>query len=615
MRRKKFIIIMSILTIIMLITCTISFAVQNTVEGSNSDSDTTASNEDNSRVVTRDDVSNLADEENVNSSSENRNENNSVENVTHTNDPWESVSDGDSQDNTNTTNSNNEDSTSNTANESIDNNSNTANITNEVNNSTNSTNNTTSISNTSNATNTTNNSRTKNKSNNNTVVNESILNTRMADPAYDDAANESADITDDVAQKYIYDKSKQSVPDNVPVINSAAAYLIDPVTGKIFYEKNADEKMYPADLTKIMTCLLALENCTLDELATVTQYDIDLIPQGYKVANLQAGESMTIRDLLYAMMLPSANEVANVLANHISGGIDKFAKLMNQRATQLGCENTNFVNPSGIHNENQYSTAYDLYLIANEAMKNETFREIVKTTNYTLSSSNKYAGSDRLLNNTNELINKNDRRGSDNYYYPNAIGIKTGYSDKARNCLVSAASKNNLNLICVVLGANGSDNETNESFKDTISLYNFAYDNYGINTVIPKNKIVKNITVENASRDTKDLNLIASQEITALSPNNLTADKLKPEITLNDNILAPIEAGQKLGKAVYNVDGLEYTIDLVAQTNVEEQADITMYLLIAGGVLLFFGFLLILPKKKKKRQDFKNANKNNFKVD
>ena len=208
-------------------------------------------------------------------------------------------------------------------------------------------------------------------------------------------------------------------------IDSEAALIVEASTGKILYEKNSKEVRYPASTTKVMTALLTLENCELTDTATVSHNALQLVPSGYAIANLQEGEILSIEDLLYALLVKSANEAANVLAEHISGSIEEFSNMMNNRAKELGCENTHFVNPNGVHNEDHYSTAYDLFLIAQEAMKNETFRKMVATPSYTLPATNKYSSADRVLSNTNALIHVNNSNRADNYYYEDAIGIKT----------------------------------------------------------------------------------------------------------------------------------------------------------------------------------------------
>ena len=204
--------------------------------------------------------------------------------------------------------------------------------------------------------------------------------------------------------------------------NSPSAILFNSNTEKILYEKNAYEIRYPASTTKIMTAILALENCNLDDLATVSNTAIQ-IPFGYTTANLQPGEIISINDLLHLLLIISANDAANVLAEHVSGSINEFSNMMTAKAKEIGCLNTNFTNPSGIHNPNHYSTAYDLCLIANYAMKNEIFRQIVSTTTYTIPSTNK--SEERILTNTNRLLHEFVEKSTDNniYYYEFATGI------------------------------------------------------------------------------------------------------------------------------------------------------------------------------------------------
>lgn len=211
-----------------------------------------------------------------------------------------------------------------------------------------------------------------------------------------------------------------------------AAILIHADTGKILYEKNAQRAMFPASTTKIMTAILVLENTKLSDTATVSYNAVRSVPAGYSRANLQIGEVFTIEQLLHVLLIPSANDAANVLAEHIGKSISNFADMMNQKAIEIGCKNTHFVNPSGIHDNNHYSTAYDLALIGQYAMKNDTFRNIVCKTSCSLPATDKYVSDDRVFTTTNDLLKINTSTEPDNYYYPYAIGIKTGFTTPAR---------------------------------------------------------------------------------------------------------------------------------------------------------------------------------------
>ncbi len=210
-------------------------------------------------------------------------------------------------------------------------------------------------------------------------------------------------------------------------VDAPVALLMDSASGKILYERNAREKRFPASTTKIMTAILALENRKLTDTATVSENAVSTIPYSYTIANLQIGEVLNYEQLLLVLMLPSANDAATVIAEDIGGSVEGFASMMNQKAREIGCENTNFVNANGIHHENHYTTAYDLALIGQYAMKNEQFRKIVSSVKYTLPTTEKYDKEDRIFTNNNRLINSNSSN-----YYQYATGIKTGYTDPAR---------------------------------------------------------------------------------------------------------------------------------------------------------------------------------------
>lgn len=384
-----------------------------------------------------------------------------------------------------------------------------------------------------------------------------------------------------------------------PDVQAEAIYSIELSTGKVVFEKNAHEKKFPASTTKIMTALLVLENCELTDTATASYNAISTIPSGYSVAHVQVGETLSIEDLLYALMLPSANEVANILAEHVAGSVSSFASMMNTRAEELGCENTHFVNPNGIHNEDHYTTAYDLHLIAKEAMKNETFRKIVSTPTYTLPATEKYSDNNRVMKNTNQLIIVNNSTKPSNYYYKYCIGIKTGYTMQARNCLVSAANKDGLEFLNVVLDAGTTEDNLNLRFVDSINLFNYEYENYAISTLKEENQVIKTVEVENGTKKTKNLDLLCKDTITAFHNLAIDLQTLEPEITYIDNFKAPITKGQVVGTAKYIVDDLEYSTELIAGSDVEKTY-IGVILISAGAALLIFA-LIIMPKKKGKK--------------
>lgn len=382
-----------------------------------------------------------------------------------------------------------------------------------------------------------------------------------------------------------------------PNVSAEAIYSVEVSTGKVLFEKNAHEKKFPASTTKVMTALLVLENCELTDTATASYNAISIIPSGYSTAHIQVGETLTIEDLLYALMLPSANEAANILAEHVAGSISSFATMMNTRAEELGCENTHFVNPNGIHNDDHYSTAYDLYLIANEAMRNPEFRKIVSTPTYTLPSTDKYADNDRVCKSTNQLIHVNNSNRSDNYYYKYCIGIKTGYTTQAQNCLISQASKDGLEILNVVLGAGTTENNLSIRFLDSIELFEYAYNNYAMTTIKEQNDVIKTIEVKNGTKKTKNLDLLSKDNLTVFHNLDIDVKTLEPEITLKENFKAPIKQGDIVGTALYKVDDLEYRTELVAGHDVEKSNIVSICLITSGICVLFFA-MIIMPKKK-----------------
>lgn len=390
-----------------------------------------------------------------------------------------------------------------------------------------------------------------------------------------------------------YEKDKQKVLDNTPEIGCKSAYVAEPTTGKVIYEKNAHQKMYPASTTKILTALVAMEKCDLTEKAKVSKKALALVPAGYSNAKLQVGEEISISDLLYALLIPSANEAANVLAEHISGSIENFAKLCNKRAKELGCEQLHFVNANGMHDTNHYCSAYDLYLIAKECQKHEIFNEIVKTRSYTVPATNIYKRQDRVLKNTNSLIQPTER----NYYYPYCTGIKTGHTTPAGECLVASSSYNDIDLISVVLGGSINSKGLNERFSDTKNLFEFFYDNYTVKEIINQKKAVVNLNVNHATKDTASLDVIAQTNIETIVPNKLKIDDIQKNIQLDENISAPIKQNQVLGKVTINADGLNYTVNLIASHPVEK-IPYWIYNSTVIGIIFFFIIILVAFKKR-----------------
>lgn len=341
-----------------------------------------------------------------------------------------------------------------------------------------------------------------------------------------------------------------------PQVSAPAAILIDAESGRVLYERNADTKMYPASTTKVMTGLLAAEYKDLDEQITASP-NVVKIERGSSQIYINPGEILTMRQLLYALMLPSANDAAIAIAEHLGGSIDGFATLMNERAQSLGAVNTHFVNPNGLHDDNHYTTARDLALIARNGMKNPVFREIVGTYHYEIPATNKQEARNYLTN-SNKLISSYNNK----YKYENAIGIKTGYTTKSQHCLVGGAKKDNLELITVVLG------DTKEfMYPDTIAMFEYGFANFKKLELLKKDMIVTTVSIKNGDRK---LNLLASEDyLLTGKEEELEAIQKTKVVTQIKDIEAPVKKGDVIATVTYSLENKEQkTINLIAEEDV-----------------------------------------------
>lgn len=283
-------------------------------------------------------------------------------------------------------------------------------------------------------------------------------------------ANSSfADDIDEQISDDIFTQEVSIVPSEEPKIYSKSAIVLDRDTKSILYEKNINEKRPMASTTKIMTCIIILENKNLSDTVTISQ---KAASTGGSRLGLSKNDKITVKDLLYGLMLRSGNDAAVALAEYMSGSIENFAILMNEKACSLGLTNTHFVTPHGLDNDEHYTTAYELALLTNYALNNSTFAKIVNTKNCTINI-NGYAKS---IYNTNELL------GNLN----GVNGVKTGFTGNAGRCLVTSCDRNNFNIITVVLGADTKKIRTS----DSINLIEYTYNNF--KKINVKNMIEKN---------------------------------------------------------------------------------------------------------------------------
>ncbi len=247
-----------------------------------------------------------------------------------------------------------------------------------------------------------------------------------------------------------------------PVVQAQGAVVIDGATGQILYGKNANTSYYPASITKLMTALLVIERCNLDETVTFSKTATTNLESGAVSLGMTEGDQLTVRQCLYALLLKSANEVGNALAEHVAGSVSAFADLMNQKAASLGCTGTHFTNPHGLNDTNHYTTPRDMALIARAAFQNATLREIDTTLSYKLPATKNYGA--RTITMGHKMMYTTDSR-----YYEGIIGGKTGYTSKAGNTLVTGAERNGMQVIAVVMKANGTH------YTDTKALLDYGF--------------------------------------------------------------------------------------------------------------------------------------------
>ena len=387
---------------------------------------------------------------------------------------------------------------------------------------------------------------------------------------------------------------------DAPETLSPSVILMEESTGTILYEKNMDEAHYPASITKIMTTLLALENGNLSDMVTFSDDAINNT-EGSGIAR-DYGEQMTLEQCLYGVMLESANECAYAVAEHVGGTVENFVDMMNAKAKELGCTNTHFANPHGLQDENHYTTAHDMALIAQAAYQNETFRIIIGTKMYTIPPTNKHAEETVLRNHHDMLCTYHNANRK--YLYPYCVGGKTGYTATANSTLVTYAEKDGMTLICVVMNT-----QSPNQFIDTVNLFDYAFDNFQVLNVSENDT---DYSAE-ATVDNGNLNNIApfvelDKDAVIVLPKTAEFSDTSSSVEYNDSdseIAGSITytyAGRNVGKADIKTTGVVvegYAFDNESTEEEEQEVvstvqvrPIVVVLLIVAvillGVLLFF---------------------------
>ncbi len=354
-----------------------------------------------------------------------------------------------------------------------------------------------------------------------------------------------------------------------PIINAKSAILVNADSGQILFQHNADQPLPMASTTKIMTALIILENGDLN--ASITTSKDFANPGGSHIA-IDHEETLSTKDLLYALLLESANDAAIALAEGHSGSSEAFVEQMNKTALELGATQTNFINPHGLDAEGHVTSAADLALIASRAMQNPVFREIVKTTSYTIAPTNKKEEARDYIKNRNLLLHDNndeiDYNGQRIAIYDARVdGVKTGYTENAQNCLVTSFTNDASRYIIVVLGAESQS----LLYGETKQLIDYAINDFSLQRIVTEGEVITNIKVKNA--EASGLNLVAAKTIERAVPiteqSEIVVDK---EITLDETERDSILMGSKMGEVSYSIDGeVIAKVDLLAQIDIDER--------------------------------------------
>ena len=336
-------------------------------------------------------------------------------------------------------------------------------------------------------------------------------------------------------------------------INASAAVLIEEHTSQILFKKKIHSKLPPASLTKILTAVVALENSDPQEIVEVSRRAA--YQEGSSIY-LEVGEKITLKELIYGILLASGNDAAVAIAEHVAGSVEDFACLMNHTAKKIGAVNSNFTNPSGLPDPSHYSTAYDLALITRHAMNYKTFREITATKNKTIS----WAGHNwgRGIHNHNKML----------WDYKNATGGKTGYTRAAGRCLITTATKNNRNLIAVVLNC-PSD------WYEVTRMLDYGFDSFVNKKVIKKNEEILKIKIEEGDKNFLELKAAKSVELLIKKEGKL---KIKKEIYYDEDIDFPIKKGDILGVLIVKEGEFKDTVNLKAAFDIDYKSKYKIFL-------------------------------------
>ena len=397
-------------------------------------------------------------------------------------------------------------------------------------------------------------------------------------------------------------------------VSANAAMIVSLDTDEVLFEKNADKKVFPASITKIMTTLLMLESDKYDPDAKIamTEEALDLISgTGSSVSLLEAGEEITQLDLVYMVLMSSYGDCALLAATYYGGSVENFVAMMNSRAAELGLENTSYENPIGLHHANNYTTARDTYVLTKFALQNETFKTVCESDRHTVKTSK---SGDRVLSTTNLL-----QDNTTPYYYQYTKGVKTGFTDEAGRCLVSTARYNGYSYMCLVFGCPPNEKK---HFTESANLYRWAFNNFEFKKVADSDNPVAEIGVD-LSLETDFVSLYVEDGFISVLPKDADDSTISivPHPT-SETVDAPIKKGQVLGTAdIIYAEKVIGTVNLISNEDIQKSSLLTalravknflvspymtvFYVLIGFVILGFILYVVKLNSKSKKKRRIK----------
>lgn len=381
------------------------------------------------------------------------------------------------------------------------------------------------------------------------------------------------------------EKKEMSEP---PALQAEAALLMEAQSGQILYSKNPDKKLYPASITKILTGIIAIESGKLDETVTVSR---NAVHAGGTRVYLEEGEQKSLKDLVYGMLINSGNDAAVAVAEHVGGSVEGFAKMMNEKARELGAVHSNFVNPSGMPDEEHVTTARDMALIARYAMKNETFREIVGTKEYPWEGESWQPGN---IVNHNRLL----------WDYEGATGVKNGYTDDAQQTFVATSERDGQKLIAVALKVPGASKNI---YRDLTNMMDYGYNDFETHRLAVNTDKLEELIVD-GERATGRL---PAEKYFVTLPKGASVEKVKQKLVLDDNLALPVDKGDVIGniRLLFNDEVIQEipfsaATAIAAPNDAEEKTETAGFPWIMWfiSLLIFSWCLLYLQRQRKRKQ-------------